>query len=292
MKRHTHRSGFTLIELLVVISIIGLLVSLTAAGLFRLQSAQREKITNETLIKLHESLDLQFKAVIDRAKQENIPAFTLQYAGFDNVRARVLHVKWRLRQEFPQSFKEAIADSPVDPVYNHKPSYAKYLAGASIGTDSAANESAVCLLMVLSQSRGGTTFDPENVGSTSVGMKVIGGKDFKVFVDQTRTPIAFARWTANPAILVEYSNPPYIPAASTYKDPQDPEGKLVNIPAPLAAGLLILFDTQGLQIIHPLGAANNYNRSPIVYAAGKNKLFDDQDDLLSFRLRGSGKGGN
>ena len=290
MKRHTHRSGFTLIELLVVISIIGLLVGLTAAGLFRLQAAQREKITNETLIKLHESLDLQFKAVIDRAKQENIPSATMILASGDNVRARVLHVKWRLRQEFPQSFKEAIADSPVDPVYNHKTAYFTYLAGA-VG-DTPANESAVCLLMVLSQSRGGTTFDPENVGSTSVGMKGIGGKDFKVFVDQTRTPIAFARWTANPAILAEYSNPPYIPAASAYKDPQDPEGKLVNIPAPLAAGLLILFDTQGLQIIHPLGAANNYNRSPIVYAAGKNKLFDDQDDLLSFRLRGSGKGGN
>lgn len=291
MKRHTRRRpGFTLIELLVVISIIGLLVSLTAAGLFRLQAAQREKITNETLIKLHESLDLQFKAVIDRAKQENIPSATMTLAGGDNVRARVLHVKFRLRQEFPQSFKEAIADSPVDPVYNHKTAYFTYLSGAA--GDTPANESAVCLLMVLSQSRGGTTFDPENVGSTSVGMKVIGGKDFKVFVDQTRTPIAFARWTANPAILAEYSNPPYIPAASTYKDPQDPEGKLVNIPAPLAAGLLILLDTQGLQIIHPLGAANNYNRSPIVYAAGKNKLFDDQDDLLSFRIRGSGKGGN
>ena len=216
-------------------------------------------------------------------------------AGNDNIRARVLHVKWRLRQEFPQTFKEAVADNPVDAVYYHKPTYTKYLAGASFGTDTPENESAVCLLMVLSQARG-STFDPENVGATSIGTKNIGGRDFQVFVDQTRLPIAFARWTTNVAVLDEYSLPPHVPTGATFLDPQDPEGKLVNLPAGVLAVLNGLVDNQvpPQKLLHPIGPAptDNRNRTWIIYAAGHDKIYGNQDDLLSFRLRGTGKAGN
>ena len=61
---------------------------------------------------------------------------------------------------------------------------------------------------------------------------------------------------------------------------------------PLLAALSSLVDTQGLPILHPIGPANNKNRAPIIYAAGSNKKYGDEDDLLSFRIRGTGKAGN
>jgi len=103
------RAGFTLIELIVVIGIIILLMGLTIGVVFRVRESQLEKNSNESLRKLQIGFDEQWKAAGDQIRGERaIPQLILdgtrtQAGSFDPTRAHALHMKLRLRQEFPQS---------------------------------------------------------------------------------------------------------------------------------------------------------------------------------------------
>jgi prepilin-type N-terminal cleavage/methylation domain-containing protein len=118
------RSGFSLVEIMVVIFIVGILVSLVAAGAFQVISARRSSNTELTAKKVDEALQRQWRKVIDQASQEPIPEVYLntQYdsngrvaswglldmAGGDVRRARVIWIKLRLRHEFPQNLREVL----------------------------------------------------------------------------------------------------------------------------------------------------------------------------------------
>src|SRR6185437_17164214 len=91
--RHaSHRDGFSLIELSVVISILGILVGLTAAGIGRVRVAQQARNTDDTLTKLQKGMDQQIIAVIDEATKENNPNLTslIQFCDGDKDRAKAL----------------------------------------------------------------------------------------------------------------------------------------------------------------------------------------------------------
>lgn len=157
------RRGFTLVEMLVVLAIMGILVALIASATFQVIGQQRVSNTETLLKKLDAVLQRQWQVVVDQAQKEKIPepfltGFVtdpmgnrvqnyiglLGMAGGNEKRARIIWIKLRLKQEFPQTFAEAIL--PVPPLLSPptlggyawlprlepRPTYAKALADASI----------------------------------------------------------------------------------------------------------------------------------------------------------------
>src|SRR5262245_45421923 len=129
-----NRPGFTAIEILIVVAIIALLMSIAAGALIRVRAASERTATETTLTKLASILDRHWKAVIDAAKKEydGLPTSIKQnlVALADNTtasattpkphprrddRARLLYVKFRLKQEFPTSFYDAIYPATLKP---------------------------------------------------------------------------------------------------------------------------------------------------------------------------------
>ena len=100
-------AGFSLVEMLVVIAIIAILVSLSAAAVFKVIGVQRANNTQLTVKSASSLLDKQWAAVINQAKNEQIPVSVMTLAGNDPTRARVIWTKLRLRQEFPMNISEA-----------------------------------------------------------------------------------------------------------------------------------------------------------------------------------------
>jgi prepilin-type N-terminal cleavage/methylation domain-containing protein len=131
-QRTNGRAGFTAIEILIVVAIIALLMSIAAGALIRVKAASERTATETTLTKLASILDRHWKAVIDAAKKEydglptpikqnlitladnqaNTPTTPKPHPRRDD-RARLLYVKYRLKQEFPASFDEAIDPDPT-----------------------------------------------------------------------------------------------------------------------------------------------------------------------------------
>ena len=97
-------AGFSLVEMLVVMAIIAILVSLTAAAVFKVIGVQRANNTVSTIKSASSLLDKQWAFVIGQAKNEIIPQSVMSLAGNDPTRARVFWTKLNLRQEFPMNF--------------------------------------------------------------------------------------------------------------------------------------------------------------------------------------------
>jgi prepilin-type N-terminal cleavage/methylation domain-containing protein len=299
------RPGFTLIELLVVMTIIAVLVSLTASATMRLISVQQEKAAQTLVTKISSALDKHWKAVIARANNESYDKFPSQLitlAGGDMQRARVIWIKLRLKQEFPMSFDEI-----TNPIPNWMPALQTYRAAipATVGTLEAQNSS--CLLLALSQARGGIITNLEDFGANAINDT--DGNGLKEFVDSWNKPIVFCRWpTANPE--VDSSNPARTgTSATTFRDPEDPKGKLLDITWNNANWNA--FDNS-LQLhsirLPPQGGTNSrphaYYTTPVVWSAGPDKKYgfstfdylhlrnmnlnaapDTYDNIYSYRLR-------
>ncbi|WP_029631639.1 type II secretion system protein [Zavarzinella formosa] len=297
IKKHL-RPAFTLLELLVVVAIIGTLMALTAAAIFRLKNASLETRTNETLSKLQGGFDLQYKSAVDLIRKEPIPDVTLFWAGGDADLAKAIHMKLRLRQEFPQTSTDlqtpasitgnANVDTALKTLYAPKLFFTKYpaLAGAPYGDP---DSNAALLMLVLSQARGGSSFSPDQIGTNALGNVTVGGTSFKAFVDGYGNRIMFYRQfpvdrkTTTDAqaltLMNELNAPPYVSAtAITGKmDAIDPTGKLTAW-------------ANRSQLESWLGIpCDGDNRGPFAVSAGMNEAFGDGDDLYSFRLKGTGK---
>src|SRR5262245_30533093 len=243
MKRPNQpRAAFTLIELLVVIGIIVLLAALTTSAVFRVRESQREANTSTRIRELYIGFEQRWKATVERIKTETIPPEIRELTknangSYDDDRARALHMKLRLRQEFPQTFAEADANKFVVayPIFNQPPFtnqnlrtlyWPKQLFQFQVQglTDTADKESAVLLLLILGQTGGGITFDADGVGG--VQPDLIGGnagKMLKVCMDSYGQPIAFRRWADNldspqipnappQGLVAELSSPPFATA--------------------------------------------------------------------------------
>jgi prepilin-type N-terminal cleavage/methylation domain-containing protein len=323
MRTRTHlRPAFTLIELIVVIGIIALLATLSAAAVMRVQESQRESNTNKYLLKLSTALEQQRKATRDRISQETphplILAITAKDANGlmpDPARAKVLHMKLRMRQEFPQTYAEARFTWPsggpfaaLNGVYGPKPLYLAAI-GNGTGTDPTM-EAAVLLVAVLSQNRSGGSFAAEDGVPTNTFDYA--GKTVKVFMDSWgEKPMCLRRWATDgePDALTDLNTLPQVTQAmmtSNLRDSEDPDGRLVpeNWDATGAAANRAIAETWFTQplptVVHPFGSFTDGtfpygpfkqpNRGPYVMSAGKDRKYATPDDLLSFRLSSTGRG--
>lgn len=312
--RSKPRSAFTVLEMLVVIGIIGLLASITVSAVFRIQSSQKEKNTNTHLTKIQAAFEEQWKAAVDNIKKENLPdavrTVTRNKDQTDNIaRAKALHMKLGLRREFPQTFTEArqnlnansqpVVDPYGDPAmfatYGPRAALTEPIKGLTTQGPDTRLESAVLLFLILSQSRGGASQDPQTIAPTE--LIDISGKQLRVFVDEWGTPIGMRRWALDGAewtmIGGELNSPPLVAAnASNNYDKDDPDGKLMQNSNWLNAANYNLankyFTTFLPQVAKPfLGQ----NRGPFVYSSGRDaKPNNIDDDLYSFRLQQFGKG--
>ncbi|MFL5329641.1 MAG: type II secretion system protein [Gemmataceae bacterium] len=238
--RHSRR-GITLIELLIVIAIVSMLTALTAGAVFRVRESQEKGFTETTLRKLATVLDQHWKAVGDGAKKEydSLPADVKQnlITLADNSttapkphprrddRARLLYVKFRLKQEFPISFAQVLTQGTTTettartvlgpdriagastPTYlrvtsatvtnpstsakanvntTAKPSYLTAVFGSTVNP---ANESSILLAMALQQSRSGLpTISLEQL----VGSRYLANENgFTYLIDAWGNPLQF-----------------------------------------------------------------------------------------------------
>jgi len=175
--RNRRRAGFTLLELIVVIGIIILLAGLTMGAIFRVRDSQMEKTSTENVRKIQTGFEAQWKAAGDQIRAEkSIPQIILDLTktangGYDATRAHALHMKLRLRQEFPQTFAEAdpkrymaVFNPTNDPTLNailsqYPPKATFAVAVAGLPDAPADIEGAVLLYLILNQGRGGVTFN-------------------------------------------------------------------------------------------------------------------------------------
>src|SRR5262249_15749578 len=166
------RPAYTLMELIVVIGIIALLASLTLSAVYRMQESRRESNTSIHLNKIHMELEKQWKAKVTAISKETPPDVVFEITKNadgtrDNARAKALHMKLRLRQEFPQHFGEVF--SKVTLTFNN---YTYIYDGKAIFKKAAGNpltdaqgryleipeaQSAALLVLILSQGAGGST---------------------------------------------------------------------------------------------------------------------------------------
>lgn len=212
------RAGFTIVELLVVIAIIGVLMTLTLAGIMRMISVGHTKTTETLLTKCGQTLLQQWSAMIDTARNEDaIPSdaqATLQAINADPQAVRDNWTQVRLVQQFPRTFAEAVNPTANGVKIAPDPVFLRYLAkkdgsgnpifsgGNYVPVDIPATtaigntyESSICLYLALSISRRGMVFDTGNFTEKEVidvgGLKAIvdaWGEPVKFSYDLTVTP--------------------------------------------------------------------------------------------------------
>jgi prepilin-type N-terminal cleavage/methylation domain-containing protein len=132
------RPGFSLVELMVVMAIIAILAALVAAATMQVMSTQRINNTELVIKKVSAEVDKQWRAVAQQAMEEPIPPSILYGVSGQQIgllvmargrdpntgqlqdlndpvvqkRARLIWVKLRLKQQFPQNFMEALVPTP------------------------------------------------------------------------------------------------------------------------------------------------------------------------------------
>lgn len=336
MTRHTRaRGAFTLIEMIVVISIIALLMTLTAAAVMRLRESSRESNTNVHLNKIHMELQKQWNAQVALIKSEPIPPAIVELTKDQNgnpdlLRARALHTKLRLRQEFPQNFSELVPSPPLTIngqtyVYPVKAAFKTALKAPVAVEVIPESQSAALVYLILSQGSGGSTTDVDSIARTKLmdypQQNNAPPIQLKVFADEWGNHIGFHRWADDDMtdVLAELNLPPFVasptpaPPAISKNDPQDPEARLQPLPpGSTQPAWNAAYRLQALQLLATPRMQNPFdgkNRGPFVFSPGRNGRFralntapnsppddptmaaeTDLDNLYSYRIAGSGKG--
>jgi prepilin-type N-terminal cleavage/methylation domain-containing protein len=317
------RAAFTLIELLVVMAIIAIVAGLSAAAAMAVIGRQKQSNTESLLKTAFTALDQNWRAVIDSAKSEEISntAWTLSTDALGNTdqrRARAIHIKLRLKQEFPMNFTEAQASTYYQSVLTElglpraPGQNPPHVADPNRPNDY--SEGAVCFLLALQKKRKGVSFDLSNlnafiadgayqyVDASGIPRTV----NLKQLVDGFGTPILFYRWpTANPevnALNPRASDPRY--RAGMFQDSLDTDGTLMANTATVpwwSGPQRPLFEQLCHSVTNAAGTGPYaYYMVPTIASAGPNHVFEiapprtlgvdpmmtsvPSDDIYSYRL--------
>jgi prepilin-type N-terminal cleavage/methylation domain-containing protein len=259
--RHSSRTqrspgGFTLVELLVVIAIIGILVALTAVAVSGVTNSQRRANTISSMTTVYQALQAHWAQVVADAKKETGLDAPFQQMnslfGQDNTggeRNRIIWIKMRLMEAFPVSYAEIHNPFPysssIIPTNMRKYNGTYVTVLGKLASDKSNNnpypphytESAACLLLALSISRGGVAaLNLDTLGNSNVADT--DGDGIMELIDNWGKPLVFYRFptpaysnTYPNSTLLQSSNPSANnPSASSnkYADPLDPSGVLYN----------------------------------------------------------------
>jgi prepilin-type N-terminal cleavage/methylation domain-containing protein len=167
--RDSHRPGFTLIELLVVIAIIALLMALLAAAIIRMLGVVPQRNTELEIAKLAFSLEQQWTRVINQCRTEPKPPATwalaqVQAGNADPGAIMLVYTQWRLVQEFPMNFNQALnppGGLPMKPIFLPLQTAVAPPATAQ-GNDF---QSSICLYLAMTSARGGMEFDTSSLSA-------------------------------------------------------------------------------------------------------------------------------
>lgn len=264
------RHGFTLIELMVVLLIILVITALTAGAAARIVAMQRRSNSQQTIQKLASALERQWTAVVDNAKDDTMPSGMLTWAGGDQVRARAMWTKLKLRAAFPTNYSEALSAPSVPYLSTSEvpwePRYASQLNQAGItsgSTPPAPEEAGVCLLMALSIARRGASLDTDILGTASV--QSTANPSVKVLVDSWGQGLGFYRFPWGSTLTVKKTLPEMTLADMQPVDPTDPQRRLMD-PSWNSSSNSSDITAFENAIGHPIHDPNNATWTPISYA--------------------------
>jgi prepilin-type N-terminal cleavage/methylation domain-containing protein len=273
-QRGPGRPAFTLIELLVVISIIAVLVALSAGVYYRFIGAQQTSNTRTALQAMHSRLDESWDAVTEKARKGPIPgkykSTMLTLAGGDPQRAQVIWIKASQKQAFPMTFDEVFNPLPLAaPLVSLAPlpAYRTQLQQLGFNGSSAQTapyESSVCLLMALKRRVSGAGIGSQDLGTyvklfpltNAAGQTV----NVEGLADPYGNPVTFCRWPTGFAELVG-------PRVG-FQDPADPQGYLTQ--ANWLNNQSATFQAQ-LHTLPPRSASNqpqSYKLRPLIVSWG------------------------
>ncbi len=300
------RRAFTLVELLVVIAIIGVLAALAVSAVFKYIDAQRVTTTENTLRSFDKVLTTQWKKVVDEAIKEDFSPAVFALANNNAYRARILWIKFRLAEAFPQSYAEIItangpngfynknnANGPWIPIPKYMPKYLRALPAVMPASHVPGTESAACLYLALSVSRGGVVLDEGNmahyIGDTD-------GDGVKELLDSWGKAIQFQRFPiGNTALAALNPRAGANPSLASLGDPLDPDGVLqqqdITATAPwYSTGSGAAFTSL---CNHPFPAAPLGPQPywiPFISSDGRDQITGTSDDLYSYLLKIGVKG--
>jgi prepilin-type N-terminal cleavage/methylation domain-containing protein len=308
------RRGFTLIELLVVIAIISVLILLGVGAGYKVVDAIRVSNTENAMRTITKVLSVHWKKVIDEANNEDPSPSVKALASTSNISgsglydanlARVLWIKFRLAEAFPQSY----ADIRTPKIYA---TYAgtgqpwiptatqRYIKTYSLALPAPpptgpphdpTTEGAACLYLALSINRGGVKLNEENMAGF---IEDTDGDGVKELIDKWGHALQFYRFATNPpnAELAQL-NPRASTSKPNFADPIDPEGlmqQLLTTAQGTATGSPWYSSPQGnifaSLCINPFppGSPQPYY-VPYIVSSGSDEMFGTDDDIFSFRLK-------
>lgn len=227
------RRGMSLIELLVVIAILGVLAGLVFV-VFGSSIFNRQKANSVATIQtLHKVLQSQWNQVVSDAQNEKIPQAFLSanpnFSTFLNNDPKTMQIAWvkvRLREAFPVRFSDVQNSTTL--FFGVPASVQKNTAiyRQRLGSVSTANnpytESAACLLMALSNNRGGQGLTADQLNGISSDTD---GDGIPELVDGWGNALLFFRFPASSSFAPLQSQ---FSGSGTLRDPLDPKGLVAS----------------------------------------------------------------
>jgi prepilin-type N-terminal cleavage/methylation domain-containing protein len=268
------RRGFTLVEVLVVLAIIAVLIGLSTAAVVRVRLTQENRNTSTLITKVDQALQNKYRATIETARNESPCQLAVTMSGGDLPRAKVIHIKLRLIQDFPTTFKEITNPPGLSP----NPTYLRAIQSATAAR-TWQDESAACLYLVLKRQMRGVEFDPDTSLSTQELVDNF-GDGVKEIVDAWGHPLVFTRFPGfgNSAPLLSFPQfglRKFPPSA----DPVDQEGTLAD-PTWVASAGAAAFQSS----VHPVAANQTFTLVPVISSSGLDNKTFTVDDIYNFQL--------